>query len=72
MVSLNNKLSGRHVYNNTEILEYNLEITYKNHGHAEKYSYYPGAKRVYHKTIKITSGHYFEILRALMFIKNTN
>ncbi len=45
-----------------------LEVRYKEHTHAYRASFYPGAKQVDPHTIRIESDSYFEILRALMFV----
>lgn len=45
-----------------------LDIEYKDHANAERYSYYPGAVRINPKTVRFESDDYFEILRAILFI----
>lgn len=47
---------------------YTLEICYKNHADAEKFSYYPGVEKINDNTIQFRSPRYFEILRAFSFL----
>lgn len=46
---------------------FKLEICYKEHEEAEKFSYYPGVKRVNDNTILFETDDYFEMLRMFNF-----
>ena len=48
--------------------EFELEICYKDHGKAEKFSYYPGIERINDNTLVYKTKDYFELLRAFTFI----
>lgn len=47
---------------------FELEICYKEHKKAEKFSYYPGATKINDNTIIFKTNDYFELLRAFNFI----
>lgn len=50
--------------------DWTLEICYKDHADAEKFSYYPGVRKISDNTIEFQSRQYFEILRAFCFLFN--
>lgn len=48
--------------------EYELEICYKNHVDALKFSYFPGVKKINDNTLIYKTTDYFELLRTFTFI----
>jgi D-amino peptidase len=48
--------------------EFEFEVCYKDHGKAEKFSYFPGVKRVNDTTLTFRTNDYFEALRTFNFI----
>lgn len=49
--------------------EFVLEIQYVHHYDAYTYSFYPGAELINETTVRFTSKDYFEIIRAVLFMK---
>lgn len=49
--------------------EFKLEIQYVNHYDAYTYSLYPGAELIDERTIRFASQDYFDIIRAILFMK---
>ncbi|MCM1992775.1 M55 family metallopeptidase [Oceanirhabdus seepicola] len=49
--------------------EFKLEIQYVNHYDAYTYSFYPGAELVDERTVRFISQDYFDIIRAILFMK---
>lgn len=47
---------------------FELEICYKDHVKAEKFSYFPGVERVNDNTIRFITDDYFELLRVFSFV----
>ena len=47
---------------------FELEICYKDHVKAEKFSYFPGVERVNDNTIRFRTDDYFELLRVFSFV----
>lgn len=48
--------------------EFTLEICYKDHINAEKFSYFPGVKKINDNTVIFETDNYFELLRVFKFI----
>lgn len=48
--------------------EFELEICYKDHEKAEKFSYFPGVKKINDNTVVFKTDNYFELLRVFNFI----
>lgn len=48
--------------------EYELEMCYKDHTKAEKFSYFPGVKKINDNTVIFKTNDYFELLRVFNFI----
>ena len=47
---------------------YELEICYKNHTDAQRYSFFPGVEKINDNTVIYKTDNYFELLRAFAFI----
>ena len=47
---------------------FHLELCFKEHGHANKMSYYPGMKRKDANTLIYETEDYFEVLRMIGFV----
>lgn len=47
---------------------FELEICYKDHTQAEKYSYFPGVEKINDNTVVFQTDDYFELLRTFIFI----
>ena len=47
---------------------FEMEICYKDHVKAEKFSYFPGVERVSDNTIRFITDDYFELLRVFSFV----
>jgi len=48
--------------------KFTLDVTYANPTDAYRASWYPGAKHVGQRTVRVETREYFEVLRALRFI----
>ncbi len=48
--------------------KFELEICYKDHIYAEKFSYFPGVEKINDNTVKFITNNYFELLRVFKFI----
>jgi len=48
--------------------EFELEICYKDHVKAEKYSHFPGVKKINDNTLVFKTNNYYEVLRTFSFI----
>lgn len=47
---------------------FTLEICYKDHTNAEKFSYFPGVEKINDNTVVFKTNNYFELLRTFFFI----
>ncbi len=47
---------------------FELEVCYKDHTKAEKFSYFPGVKKISGNTVQYKTNDYFEVLRTFAFI----
>jgi len=48
--------------------EFELEVCYRKPEEAERFSYYPGVKKISDNTLTFKSQNYFEVLRTFNFI----
>lgn len=48
--------------------KFELEICYKEHKFAEKFSYFPGVERINDNTIRFVTDDYYKLLQAFVFI----
>lgn len=55
-------------FTTTQLETYELQVEFKQHQDAYKYSFYPGAEQIGEYTIKYVSKNYMDILTLLMFM----
>ncbi len=66
--AVTNGISKIGTYHFTKPSNYSLEVTFKNHKDAYKYSFYPNAQQIDGHTVKLESDSYFDILTFLVFV----